>query len=161
MALTGSVPAVDWLAYEKFPATDIRWIVSQYYGPLCKVMGIPVSQSTLEERLRISPDIWSMPQQKDCFVVAEDEYHNPYEVIRQFSTRAREQAFVHVLSPNYLLRDYMCENAEIFSYDPKAIPSFAADYQRVRNNTVYRITMRLINGEITEEEIKAALDLIG
>lgn len=161
VALTGSVPAVDWLAYEKFPATDIRWIVSQYYGPLCKVMGIPVSQSTLEERLRISPDIWSMPQQKDCFVVAEDEYHNPYEVIRQFSTRAREQAFVHVLSPNYLLRDYMCENAEIFSYDPKAIPSFAADYQRVRNNTVYRITMRLINGEITEEEIKAALDLIG
>lgn len=161
VAISGKVSKAHWLSYEKFPATDIRWIVSQYYGPLCNTMEIPVSQAELEKRLNISADIWSMGRRKDAFVIAEDEYHNPYEIIRQFSTRASKQAFIHVLSPNYLLRDYMCDNAEIFTQDPKAIPSLVADYQRVRNNTVYRITMRLINGEIYEEEIKAALELVG
>ena len=161
VGVSGKVSEVNWLSYEKFPATDIRWIVSQYYGPLCNTMEIPVSQAELEKRLNISADIWSMARRSDAFVIAEDEYNNPYEIIRQFSTRASKQAFIHVLSPNYLLRDYMCDNAEIFTKDPKAIPSLVADYQRVRNNTVYRITMRLINGEIYEEEIKAALELIG
>ncbi|MBQ8682973.1 MAG: hypothetical protein IJ518_00470 [Clostridia bacterium] len=161
VAVAGKVSTVNWFAYDKFPATDIRWVVSQYYGPLCKVMDIPTSQAELEKRLAISADIWSLPKAKDRFIIAEDEYNNPYEIIRQFSSRASAQAFVHVLSQNYLLRDYMCENAEIFTYDPKAIPSFVPDYQRVRNNTVYRITMRLINGEIYEEEIRAALELVG
>lgn len=161
LAASAEVSRIQWLAYDKFPATDIRWIVSQYYGPLCKVMGIPTSQTKLENKLNISADIWSMPKGKDAFVVAEDEYNNPYEIIRQFSTRANKQAFVHVLSPNYLLRDYMCDNAEIFTYDPKAIPNFVADYQRVRNNAVCRIVMRMINGEIYEEEILEALELVG
>lgn len=160
VALAHKVSGVNWFSYEKFPATDIRWIVSQYYGPLCKVMDIPVSQSELEKRLAISGDIWSMHKADNCFVVAEDEYNNSYEMIRQFSTRASKQAFIHVLSQNYLLRDYMCGNAEIFTFDPKAIPNIVADYQRVRSNTVYRITMRLINGEIYEEEIKEALQLM-
>ncbi len=161
VALKNKVSNVKWYSYEKFPATDIRWIASQYYGPLCKVMDIPVSQAELEQRLGISGDIWAMPKGDNCFVIAEDEYNNPYEMIRQFSTRALKQSFIHVLSQNYLLKDYMCGNAEIFTFDPKAIPNLVADYQRVRSNTVYRITMRLINGEIYEEEIKEALALIG
>ena len=161
VALKNKVSKVNWYSYEKFPATDIRWIVSQYYGPLCKIMGIPVSQAELEEKLAISGDIWSMPKGDNRFIIAEDEYNNPYEMIRQFSTRANKQSFIHVLSQNYLLRDYMCGNAEIFTFDPKAIPNLVADYQRVRSNTVYRIAMRLINGEIYEEEIKEALALIG
>ncbi len=161
VAVAGKVSQVDWASYEKFPATDIRWIVSQYYGSLCGVMKIPVSQSELENRLRIYGDYWSKSRGENSFVIAEDEFNNPYEVIRQFTTRATKQSFVHVLSQNYLLRDYLCGNSEIFTNDPKAIPNIVADYQRVRSNTVYRITMRLINGEIFEEEIKEALELIG
>ena len=161
VALSGKVSGVDWYAYENFPATDIRWIVSQYYSPLCKLIDSPVSQAELEKRLRISADIWSMAKKKDCFIVAEDEYYNSYEIIRQFSSRASKQAFIHVLSPNYLLRDYMCANADIFTNDPKAIPSLVADYQRVRSNAVYRITMRLINDEISEEEIRSVFELVG
>lgn len=161
VAVANKVSEVNWFAYEKFPATDMRWIISQYYGPLCKVMDLPVSQSELEEHVKVSDDLWSMPQGKDRFIIAEDEYNNAYEIIRQFSSRATNQAFIHVLSQNYLLRDYMSENAQIFTYDPKAIPNIAADYQRVRCNMVYKLVMRLMNGEMYEEEIKEALVLMG
>lgn len=161
VAIKNKVSEVDWFSYEKFPATDIRWITSQYYGPLCKVMDLPVSQSELEKHMVISDDLWSMPQGENRFIIAEDEYNNAYETIRQFASRATKQSFIHILSQNYLLRDYMSENADIFTYDPKAIPNIAADYQRVRCNTVYKLVMRLMSGEIYEEEIKEALVLIG
>ncbi len=161
VAIKSKVSEVDWFSYEKFPATDIRWITSQYYGPLCKVMDLPVSQSELEKHMVISDDLWSMPQGENRFIIAEDEYNNAYETIRQFASRATKQSFIHILSQNYLLRDYMGENADIFTYDPKAIPNIAADYQRVRCNTVYKLVMRLMSGEIYEEEIKEALVLMG
>lgn len=161
VAIKNKVSKVDWFSYEKFPATDIRWITSQYYGPLCKVMDLPVSQSELEKHMVISDDLWSMPQGENRFIIAEDEYNNAYETIRQFASRATKQSFIHILSQNYLLRDYMSENADIFTYDPKAIPNIAADYQRVRCNTVYKLVMRLMSGEIYEEEIKEALVLMG
>ncbi len=161
LAISKDVDKVNWFAYEKFPATDMKWIMSQYYGPLCRTMEIPVSQSELDKHIEVSSDLWSLSKGEERFVIAEDEYNNAYEIIRQFSSRATKQAFINVLSQNYLLRDYMSENADIFTNDPKAIPNISADYQRVRINVVCRIVMKLLSGPVYEQEIVDALQLIG
>ena len=64
-------------------------------------------------------------------------------MIRLFSTRAKQQGFINVISENYLLRDYMFENARTFIADPKAVPTIVADYARTERNTILKLLMRM------------------
>lgn len=160
LALRSGVSQVKWLSYQKFPITDMRWIVGQYYVPLCKATEMEVSQTVLEERFGVQSDMWALPKTENAYLIVEDEYNNQFETARQFTTRGIKQSFVHVISQNYWLRDYMADNAQIFRDDPKSIPNLAADYQRSPGNTVYKIIMRLISGEMTEDEIRDMLEII-
>ena len=62
-----------------------------------------------------------MEARENSFLVVEDEFQNLFELVRLFSTRAKSQGFINVISENYLLRDYMLGNALTFISDPKAI----------------------------------------
>ena len=78
-----------------------------------------------------------------------------------FSTRAKSQGFVNVISENYLLRDYMLDNALTFISDPKAIPTIVADYARTERNTVLKLLIRMAGEQVGEEEIAEALTVSG
>ena len=161
LAVRNTVSNVSWLSYEKFPNRDMRWIMLQYYVPICKALGIPESKSALSERIDLCADPWSMQVQKNAYLVIEDEYNNIYETARQFSALATDQEFIHIISQNYLLKDYMAANADLFRDDPKAIPNIVPDYQRSSRNSVYKVVMRLIAGELPEEELEDLLALSG
>ena len=161
LAVRNTVSKVSWLSYEKFPNRDMRWIMLQYYVPICKALGIPESKSALSERIDLCADPWSMQVQKNAYLVIEDEYNNIYETARQFSALATDQEFIHIISQNYLLKDYMAANADLFRDDPKAIPNIVPDYQRSSRNSVYKVVMRLIAGELPEEELEDLLALSG
>lgn len=160
LALRSGVSQVKWLSYQKFPIIDMRWIVGQYYVPLCKITDIDVSQTVLEERFCVQSDMWALPKTENAYLIVEDEYNNQFETARQFTSRGIKQSFVHVISQNYWLRDYMADNAQIFRDDPKSIPNLAADYQRSPGNTVFKIVMLLISGEMAEDEIRDMLEII-
>ena len=160
VALKYGVRRVSWYAYDSFPIVDMKWIVGQYYPLICDYTGIPFKQHRINEVLEFVPNIWGAVQSKEACVVVEDEYHNLFEMARQFFTRGRDQSFVNVIAPQYLLRDYMNDNAEIFIHDPKAIPSFAPDFARTPRNVVLELIMRMVISPVRSEEVRTQLELL-
>jgi hypothetical protein len=161
VALKYDVSTVSWLGGSRFPVIDMGWIAGQYYGPICAVAGVDVSQASLEERMRRSANPWGMPQSANAFLVVEDEFANAFESIRLYSTRATGSGFVNLMSEDYLLRDYMVANSGVFSTDPKAIPSIAADFARTERNTALRLLVEAGAFGVPESVIAHELELAG
>lgn len=163
VALKSQVEKVVWASHAAVPLADQRWIVGQYYGDLLRFAELPQEQLQIDERFGFYDDMWAMPKTNNQFVIAEDEYRNLFETFRQFSTRGTEQAFVNVLSPNYLLREYMADNAEVFAADPKAVPSLAPDFSKSQRNVIFSIVMMMAQSgnALSEDEIRARLQYAG
>ena len=66
---------------------------------------------------------------------------------------------VNLISDDYLLRDYMVDNRDIFSSDAKAIPSFAPDFARTERNTVLRIVLTMVAFQLDEAALVQELQL--
>ena len=157
IALKHGIDKVAWFADRAMPVEDIRWIAGQYFAPIMEYVGRTSSQDSLQRSIDFNNNLWGTAALPDgCFIV-EDEYCNLYEMGRQFSTRAKEQTFLHVLSPSYMLRDYMCSNPAVFKADPKAIPQIVADFARTRRNSAMQLIMLLIRNSISDAQIAELL----
>ena len=124
-------------------------------------MNLPVQQKSLYEKIRFVPNLWCTEAEKQQFVLVEDEFCNMFSMMRAFLSRSEEQAFVNVLSENYLLRDYMRCNQHVFRANPYAVPSFVPDYVRSARNVMMKLLILMAIREVSEEEITDALELAG
>ena len=160
-ALKNQIDTTWWYGGEAFPVTDMHWIAKQYYYDLLSYAELPATQQTMDEKFITSPNLWNAAVQENAYLTVEDEAHNMFEMRRVFSTRAAGQGFVNILSDDYLLKDYMADNADIFEADAKAIPHIVADYVRSERNVALRMVLMMSSGAIREEELKKELSLIG
>ncbi|MBR7133798.1 MAG: hypothetical protein IKD04_09740 [Clostridia bacterium] len=160
-ALKNQVSKTRWYGGEAFPVTDIRWIGRQYYYDLTRYAGLPTSQEAMDEHFETSPNLWSASAEKNSYITVEDEAFNMFEVLRDFSTRTTEQGFINVISQDYLLKDYMAENASIFETDAKAIPYIVADYTRSHRNTALRLMLMMSTVRVSAETLEKELSLLG
>lgn len=161
VALKNQAPKAIWYSQQKFPVTDMKWILGQYFRDVCGYTGLPTGQEHVYEAIEFVPDIWGAEVQKNSFMIVEDEFCNIFEAVRNFITRAGEQAFVNIISEKYLLRDYMQYNSRVFLTDQKAIPAIVPDYARTERNTTLKLIMMMAGDRIPEEVIEKELRLIG
>ena len=160
VALKNQVSRTMWYGGDAFPVADMHWIVKQYYYDLLHYANLPLHQEMIDKCFVVSQNLWNERQRKVSYLTIEDESYNLFELKRNFATRATEQSFINVISPEYLLRDYMTENDGIFNTDPKAIPYIVADYARTRRNVAFRLCLRMSSGYLREEELKRELMLV-
>ncbi len=158
LSLRQGISKVDWVSYDAFPIVDMKWLLGLYHSKICDFARIPSQQHRINEYLSFVPNIWGTKKRLDACVIVEDEYNNMFEMIRQFSTRGEQQAFVNVISSNYMLKDYMQYHANIFVDDAKAIPNFTADHVRTSRNVIMELLMRLAIAPMSESEIQVQLD---
>lgn len=158
-ALKNQVAQTQWYGGEVFPVTDIHWIARQYYYDLLHYAGLPVSQESMDDYFKTSPNLWNARVRDNQYLTVEDEACNMFELRREFATRARKQGFVNIISPEYLLKDYMADNNGLFNADPKAIPCIVADYAPTVRNVVLRLCLRMSTGMVSEEELRRELML--
>ena len=161
VALRNQIAKTFWVSSERFPVIDMRWIAGQYYNIICNYIGHPQSQEAFAEVFRVDANLWNLGVKDNAFLTVEDEFNNLFEMTRLYSTRAKNQGFVNVISENYLLRDYMVDNAPIFTADSKVIPTVTPDYTRTERNTVVSLIMRMFGGEVSETELKHKLSIAG
>lgn len=161
LAMHEGVQSIHWYSGSKMPLTDLRWNVEQYYVPICKYIHSPREQNEFDLRFCFHESLWQAEFTKDSFVVAEDEFCNLFEMSRTFAARIEKRGFLNILSENYLLRDYMCDNAELFTNDPKAVPSIVPDFARTERNFVLRTLMLMSAAPVTEKELSEELALHG
>lgn len=161
LAMHEGVDNIHWFSGSKMPLLDLRWSMGQYYVPLCKYAQIPAEQSELDLRIHFHENLWQAREQRDAFVLVEDEFCNAFEMARTFGARIEHRGFLNVLSESYLLRDYMCGNEQLFTNDPKAIPSMVPDYARTERNLVLRLLMLMATGPVPESVLSRELSLYG
>lgn len=161
VAVRNQIPVVPWYSETKAPVRDIRWIAEQYYPAICSYANLPSQQKSMDEKFRFISNLWSSPQKKEAFIVVEDEFCNMFSTMRVYLSRGREQAFVNVLSENYLLRDYMRCNHGIFETDPSAVPSLVPDFAKTERNVILKLIILMANRPVTENEIRDEYSLIG
>lgn len=159
-ALKNQVAETQWYGGDSFPVVDVHWIVKQYYYDLLGYANMPTEQETVDQCFKVYPDMWSARVQKNQYITVEDESYNMFEIKRDFSTRAKEQGFINVISSEYLLKDYMAANDSIFNADSKAIPNITADYARTPRNIVLRLCLRMSTGLVPERDVRRELMLI-
>ena len=159
-ALKNQIPQTTWYGGESFPVTDMHWIVKQYHHDLLSYASLPTHQAYLDEVFRTSANMWDATVEKHKYMTVEDESFNMFEVKREFSTRAKQQGFINVISSDYLLKGYMADNDTIFNTDSKAIPYIVADYADTERNLIYRICLRLSSCHVSEDELHRELSVI-
>ena len=160
-ALKNQVSQTYWYGGEVFPVTDISWIADQYYYDLMKYAELPPSLEIMNDSLKYSSFMWSAPKKDNCYISVEDESNNMFEILRDFSTRAEEQGFINVISSEYMLKDYMSDNAGMFEADAKAIPYICADFVRSDRNFVLKLLLRLSTYPVREDDLKNEFSLTG
>ena len=161
IALKNQVPRVSWYGEDKAPIKDISWIAGQYYPQICKFANLPNQQKALYEHIGFCSNLWGAQSQNAEFIIAEDELNNLFATLRTYIAQGREQSFVNVLSENYLLRDYMRYNRQLFLSDARAVPNLAPGYAKTQRNTVLRLILMMAASPVPENRLQHELDLMG
>lgn len=161
VAMKYQVSKIHWVGSDKFPVDDMALVAGQYYSQINSFADIELSQDALTSALVPAHNPWKLGQDNNYFLIVEDENSNAFESIRTFATRAKDNGFINLISENYLLRDYMISNRELFSADPKAVPSIVADFARTERNAILRMIMALVTYEMSTTELEREFELIG
>lgn len=161
VAVKNQIPEVSWISESKAPMLDLKWIVGQYYTTFCKFMNLPMQQQSIYEKIKFSSNIWKLKREKEQFIIVDDEFCNIFSMMRTFMSRGEEQVFINILAENYLLRDYMRCNNEMFESNPNAVPSIVPDYAKTERNTILKLLFIMAYRPMKEKEIRKELDFAG
>ena len=161
VALKNQINKATWYGGEDFPVIDAHWIAKQYYHDLLDYANLPANQETFDSHFLASYNMCNEKVGDYSFINVEDDRNNLFETRRNFATISEEQGFVNVISTEYMLREYMSENPEIFTADSKAIPYIAADYARTKRNAILSLCLLLCVDSISEEVLLRQVSLLG
>lgn len=160
VALKHQVRKTVWYGGDAFPVLDVHWIAKQYYYDLLHYAKLPANQETFDAVFQASFNMCNEKVSDYSFISVEDDRNNLFETRRNFATIAEQQGFINVISSEYMLREYMAKNPELFTADPKAIPYMTADYARSKRNSVLSICLMLCVDTATEADLARHLILL-
>lgn len=161
VAVKNQIPKATWVSESKTPIKDMKWVVGQYYPTICKYMNIPTQQESIYEHIEFVDNLWGIKKKNDSLIVSDDEFFNMFSTIRTYLSRGSDQTFVNVISENYLLRDYMRCNPQMFATNPDAINSIAPEYSKTTRNTLIKLLIMMADREVSEHEIFREFSLAG
>lgn len=160
VALKNQVKKTVWYGGEAFPVLDARWIAKQYYYDLLDYAKLPTNQETFDKYFQTSFNMCDERVSDYSFITVEDDRNNLFETRRNFATIAEQQGFVNVISSEYMLREYMSSNTEVFTADAKAIPYITADYARTKRNAILSLCLLLCIDTVKEEILNRQMAML-
>ncbi len=112
------------------------------------------AQHFKENSLGPSEISWMAKPREQAPLLVHDREHNLIAALREYIPLGRRLAFVNLVSPPYLLRDYFADNVEFFLATPlfaqALTPRLAATS---RYAVAYGLLERLVAGPMTEAEV--------
>ena len=160
VALKNQVKKAVWYGGEAFPVLDARWIAKQYYYDLLEYAQLPTNQETFDKSFLTSFNMCNERVSDYSYITVEDDRNNLFETRRNFATISEQQGFVNVISPEYMLREYMSENTQLFTADAKAIPYITADYARTKRNAILSLCLLLCIDSVQEDVLYRQMDML-
>ena len=160
VALKNQVKKTVWYGGDAFPVKDARWIAKQYYYDLLDYAQLPATQETFDNCFQTSFNMCHERVNDYSYITVEDDRNNLFETRRNFATIAEQQGFVNVISTEYMLREYMATNTDLFTADAKAIPYITADYARTKRNSILILCLLLCVDSVQEEVLRRHMALL-
>lgn len=160
VALKNQVKKTVWYGGEAFPVKDAHWIAKQYYYDLLDYAQLPTNQETFDKYFQTSFNMCDERVSDYSYITVEDDRNNLFETRRNFATIAEQQGFVNVISSEYMLREYMAANTELFTADAKAIPYITADYARTKRNAILSLCLLLCIDSVKEEMLNRQMIML-
>lgn len=158
IAVKENIGKLHWYGEEMMPIKDFHWLWGQYYEKYQQYaeLGEPY-QMMIDENMALEVAGSGNRLREQQFIVTEDECYNLFEKGRQYATRGIDKVCVCILSPNYILRDYMKANYQILEKDPKYIPQFTVEHVDSIRNIALSIMRRLLEEPTSYTELKNKL----
>lgn len=126
------------------------------------LMQTPVSPRTLKQKAvqEVGHEQVSflMKPFDNSFILARDTDFNLVTTLKKWEVYAEEQAFVHVVSPPYLLRAYLTDNIEYFIKTP--IYPLSSRKMISRFEVARTLLERMVNHDLSERDILEKLSWI-
>lgn len=160
VALKNQVKKTVWYGGDTFPVLDARWIAKQYYHDLLDYAQLPANQETFDRYFQTSINMCDERVNDYSFITVEDDRNNLFETRRNFATISEQQGFVNVISSEYMLREYMSANSQLFTADAKAIPYITADYARSRRNAILSMCLLMCVDRVHEEALNRQMMML-
>lgn len=160
-AVSMQVPFVTWISEHSIPVLDMQSTASAAWRSLCPAMDSGTGQHVVHEKIKVDPVLWNTKQENAQFLILEDEFHNPFSLAVSYMSRATEEVALCILSEPYLLRDYFCDNSELFLSNPNAVPALVPAYVRSSRNILLKLILKMMAAPLAEEDIRKDLDLCG
>jgi hypothetical protein len=91
------------------------------------------------------------------FVLARDHNQNLVDALMHWNSIGKKSCFVHVISPPYLLRDYLSDNLEHFLDNSRKFAPIASKLSHTTWRKAFTLLERLSSDYINEEDIKKTL----
>ena len=160
VALKNQVKKAVWYGGEAFPVLDAHWIAKQYYYDLLDYAKLPTNQETFDKCFQTSFNMCDERVSDYSYITVEDDRNNLFETRRNFATIAEQQGFVNVISSEYMLREYMSDNMQLFTADAKAIPYITADYARTKRNAILSLCLLMCIDSVKEEALHRQMAML-
>lgn len=152
-----NIESVEWYGEEIMPIYDLLWVYGQYYQEYGQRIGKKAHQVLLNRIMQFSIDGNASIKEKEKYLIVEDYCFNLYEIGRQYATRAENRAFVNVMSPRYMFRDFMKYHAEIMKADAKYLSQFVPEHVNSKRNVALRLIRKMLESSVSEEKIREML----
>lgn len=153
-----NIGKLHWYGEDMMPIRDLHWVWGQYYEGYRECTGSDMPyQMLIDENILMEVSGSGNSVRRQQFIVTEDEYFNLFEESRQYATRGIDKVCVCILSPDYILRDYMKAQYRLMEADPKFIPQFVPEHVDSRRNIALRILRRLLEEPVSYTELRNTL----
>lgn len=121
--------------------------------------GLNESQSTTIDKFYANYDkTWMLPVGNSSFIIIRDSEFNLITALQDCWSRGRETCFVHIVSPPYLLRDYMAANIDFFLQADHYLTSWAPAVPESDAAKALLLWKRLQASSVSESELNEVLD---
>lgn len=159
------IPALKWkmdhvklVHYDSMPGKDN---VNELVGNISHAVAEYSLSNDVTDHLRKDIELhsrgWTVSESDHAVVICHDAMRNLILTLGRWMTAGNEQTLVIVVSPPYLLRDYLAANAAFFMHNSRKISSIVPKPALNRKTAFYYMMDQLSRTWVTAEELQEFL----
>ncbi|MCM3691067.1 hypothetical protein [Neobacillus niacini] len=107
--------------------------------------------------IQIQDSNLSIPIGDFTLLLIRDDYYNLVRLLNLWKGTGKVSSFVHIISPPYLIRDYLADQLDFFMSTNRTIAPLAPRLSQSRWSIAYSLLERLCHFYIMEEEVESYL----
>jgi hypothetical protein len=156
-ALKANIEPVHFINQRK---TNVKESIQEIMDAKKSLFDLGFDLETMDQFLKmidIHDKNLSIPTDDFAFLLVRDNHHNLVDSLNLWKGTGKMAAFVHVICPPYLLRDYLAHQLEFYMTTNRTVSPLAPRLSQSIWSVAYYLLERLCHFYIREEEVESYL----